>query len=72
MPAAGIATIAVAALLALTLVVAVGIIVVQLLRASRVLEDADGLLASMPSALSPVGPTVARLNRAIRKLVGQT
>ena len=70
MPAQGTATIAVAALLALALAVAVTVILVQLWRTSRVLEDVDGLLAAMPPALSPVGPAIGRINRAIRALAG--
>ena len=70
MPAAGIATIAVAAALALTLVVAVAVILGQLLRTSAVLADVDGLIAGLPAGLSSLEPAVGRMNRALASLAG--
>lgn len=68
MPAQGVATIAVAGVLALALVVAVTVILVQLRRTSAVLADVDGLLAGLPPGLAGLGPTISRITRAIGSL----
>ena len=68
MPAVALVTIALGAVLALALVGAVAVIVVQLRRTSAVLADIDGLLAAVPPGLAPLSPTIARINRALASL----
>lgn len=68
MPAQGVATIVVALVLALALVGAVAVVLVQLLRTSRTLAGADEMLAGLPRALSPLESTIGRINRALGSL----
>ena len=70
MPAVALVTIGLGAALAIALVAAVATIVVQLRRTSAVLADIDGLLVAVPPGLSGLGPTIARINRALAALAG--
>lgn len=69
MPVQGIVTIVLGGLLAATLVAAVSVILVQLLRTSAVLADVDAHLARLPAGLADLDPVIARINRALRSLV---
>ena len=65
MPGVAYVTIALGAVLALALVLAVGVILVQLRRTSRVLGDVDGLIAAVPPSLTGLGPTLSRITRSL-------
>jgi hypothetical protein len=65
MPLVAVVTIVLGALLVLALVAAVAVIVLQLRRTSTVLADIDAALAVLPPGLSPLAPTIARINRAL-------
>ena len=68
MPGVAVATIALGAALALALVTAVGVILVQLRHTSGVLADIDTLVAGVPPGLAGLGPTLARIKRALTTL----
>ena len=68
MPLVAVVTIVLGALLALTLVAAVAVIARRLRATSAVLADIDGLLLAVPPGLSPLAPTIDRINRALRSL----
>ena len=65
MPGVAYVTIALGAVLALALVAAVTVILVQLRRTSGVLGDIDGLIAAVPPGLAGLGPTLARIKAAL-------
>ena len=69
MPLVAIVTIMLGILLALTLVGAVVVIVVRLLRTSAVLADIDDALVALPAGLSGLDPTIVRINRALDSLL---
>lgn len=69
MPAQGVVTIVLGALLAATLVAAVSVILVQLLRTSAVLADVDTELSQLPGKLAGVDRVIVRINRALQSLV---
>jgi hypothetical protein len=68
MPAQGVVTIVLGALLAATLVAAVSVILVQLLRTSAVLADVDTELAQLPRRLAGLDRVIGRINRALQSL----
>ena len=69
MPLVAIVTIVLGVLLALTLVGAVAVIMFRLLRTSAVLADIDDALVALPTGLSGLDPTIARINRALGSLL---
>ena len=68
MPAQGVVTIVLGGLLAATLVAAVAVILVQLLRTSATLADVDRRLAALPRSLSGIEGLIGRINRSLRSL----
>lgn len=68
MPPQGVVTIVLGGLLAVTLVAAVAIILVQLLRTSAVLADVDAELAGLPRNLSGLDGLIGRINGALNSL----
>lgn len=65
MPGVAVVTIALGAVLALALVGAVGVILVQLRRTSGVLGDIDVLIAAFPPGLAGLTPTLNRIMAAL-------
>ena len=68
MPVQGVVTIVLGALLAATLVGAVSVILVQLLRTSAVLADVDAELSRLPRGLAGLDRVIGRINRAVQSL----
>ena len=69
MPGVAVMTIILGAVLALALVGAVGVILVQLRRTSGVLEDIDVLITTVPPGLAGLAPTIGRIKAALRSVV---
>lgn len=68
MPAVAVVSIVLGATLALALVAAVTVILVQLHRTSAVLADVDDLLAAVPPGLAGVGPALERITYALQEV----
>lgn len=66
MPGAAYGSIALGAALALALVAAVAVILVQLRRTSAVLGDIDRLVAAVPAGLAGLGPSLRRIKAALK------